>query len=132
MSKSPAASVKAAKSRLLGESLETYTLAELNRRGVVAHKIHTPTTVNRGRKVYTEKVAGDYFGITATGQAVLVECKHRTGPDGEPRMPRLSDFEAHQIANLREWERRGGLAMVAFWSDGQVSLCRASIILGDE
>lgn len=117
--KDPAARIRGAQAKAMGEALEKMTALELSAGGVIACRISTPSTVRRGRRCWTEKVVGDFFGITATGTAVLVECKHRTGTDGEPRRPRPSDFEDHQIAALRQWHSRGGLAMVAWWGPGR-------------
>lgn len=127
------ARAKGKRSKALGEALEKMTALELAAGGILASRIATPSTVIRGRRCWTEKVVGDFFGITATGTAVLVECKHRTGTDGEPRKPRPSDFEKHQVEALRAWHFRGGLAMVAWWgTDRKVQFVPAVDIVGRE
>ena len=127
----PKRRLSAARSKALGEALERATALALAAGGVIAHRIATPSKVVRGRTVYTEQVCGDFFGLTVNGCGVLVECKHRTGTDGQPRTPRPSDFEKHQISALLQWHERGGLAMVAYWGPGpRLEVVKATDILG--
>lgn len=124
--------VAGARARAMGDLLEKATFLELTKGGVLAYRVATPTVMRRGRRCFTDKVAGDFFGITPTGAGVLVECKHRTGTDGEPRRPRPSDFEPHQIQALRAWHRRGGLALIAWWGEGRkVEIVPAVRIVGE-
>lgn len=117
-----------------GEALELATLTELRSRGVLAQRIATPSKlVGKGlnrRRVFTAQVVGDIFGCSVDGVAVLVECKHRAGDDGQPRRPRPSDFEAHQVDALRQWHRRGGLALIAYRVGHRVELVPAVEIVG--
>ena len=103
----------ARRSQRSGARVEALTAAALRSRGVLAFQIATPKKGDR----YVGKVAGDFWGVTVTGQAVLVECKFRTEA-GKTRRPRPSDFEPHQIAALRDVHRRGGVAFVAWLKDG--------------
>jgi hypothetical protein len=58
------------------------------------------------------KVAGDFTAmVPGTGQAVLVEVKHRPG------RIRFGDVEPHQRLALDETDQHGGLALLA-WSYG--------------
>lgn len=113
-----------------GEALEVAALMELRSRLILAQRIATPSAMVRGRMARTAKVVGDIFGVTLDGIAVLVECKHRTGDDGFPRRPRPSDFEEHQVDALRQWHRRGALALVAYRIGHRVELIPAVEIVG--
>lgn len=123
--------IRGAQAKAMGEALELATRAELEAtRGCLLQRIATPTAMRGGRRRFTARVMGDLIGCTADGQAVLVECKHRT-EGGRILRPTPSDFEPHQVEALRQWHRRGGLALVAFF-DGQrrVQLVSAVEIVG--
>ena len=125
--------IRGYQSKAMGEALEMATRAELLSQGVIVHRIATPTAMRRGRRVFTAQVPGDLFGCTADGRAVIVECKHRTDDHGHPRRPRLSDFEDHQIDALRQWHRRGAVAIVAFFGvNRQICMFPAVMFLGEE
>jgi hypothetical protein len=125
-------SARGARSRARGAILEQATLLTMRQGGLLAWNIATPSTVTRQRRVWTERVAGDFFGVTPDGVAVLVECKHRTDAKGQPRRPVPSDFEAHQIDALRQVHQRGGLAMIAWFSPAhRVEMVPAVQIVGE-
>lgn len=105
-------SVRGAQARIDGERLEVTAMAALRGMGYIVNRIATPTRVIRGRAIRTAAVAGDLFGCTDTGRALLVECKSRKGGGCTP-----SDFEAHQLRALQAWAKAGGLALVASWDE---------------
>jgi hypothetical protein len=119
-----------------GETLEQMVEVQARANGWAVQRIATPFRLSRGRVVYTAKVVGDLVGCTATGRAILIECKSRqaaktkANPTGAGyRKPRLSDFEPHQLATLQEWDNRGALVLVA-WIDGhQLRMDRATSLL---
>jgi hypothetical protein len=120
-----------ARARAMGEALEKAALLSLHVCGCMAYRIATPTGMRRGKRIWTAPVCGDLFGLAVDGRGVLVECKHRTDEKGHPRRPRPSDFEKHQVEALRQWHRRGGLALVAYFdATRQVQMLPAVEIVG--
>lgn len=128
---SPTRRAAGARARALGEALEIAAKLEATAQGALVQRIATPCRVVRGRKVHTAKVVGDLVGCTVDGRALLIECKAHTDSKGHPRRPRPSDFEKHQIEALRQWHRRGGLALVAYFdATHQVQMLPAVEIVG--
>ncbi len=102
-----------------GRAFEQLVLAHLLRNGLVrlGEILATPTTLRGGKIRQTRKVLADIVGLDSNGRGVLVECKLRCD-GGKYRMPRPSDFLPHQRATLAAWRLAGGLAWVAYSTDG--------------
>ena len=129
--KDPAARIRGAQARAMGEALELAARADLMNQGCIVHRIATPTASRRGRRVFVAQVPGDLFGCTVDGLALLVECKHRTCSSGRTVKPVPSDFEPHQVEALRQWHRQGGIALVAYFDPTKrVQLVPAVTIVG--
>lgn len=67
------------------------------------------------RRVYTAKVAGDFYALTNCGRGVLVEVKLRDGASLAH-----SDLEPHQRERLTAWSAAGGLSLLAWVNPAQV------------
>lgn len=107
------------KAQRMGDYVERLAQAELLRQGASrAEILATPIKMVRGKPIRTRKVLADIVGWwpgsrEKPGRALLCECKCRQDGD-EFRRPVRSDFEDHQIDNLRQCAKDGGTALVAY------------------
>lgn len=108
---------RAKRSQQLGEYAQRLAVAELLRQGALrAEELATPIRMIRGRPVRTKKVLGDIIGWWPGGRFLLCEVKAH---DDHSR-PVRSDFQQHQLDNLRDCAKAGGTAIVAWLSKGGI------------
>jgi hypothetical protein len=80
------------------------------------YKIPNDRKMVDGQLIHAEQGPGDFWGFTATGRVILLECKMCKLPS-LPLGPR--GLKPHQVRALREVHAAGGLALVA-WQRGDV------------
>jgi hypothetical protein len=90
------------------------------------YQISNDIKIAGDKLIHGAQVPGDFWGYTAGGRAILIECKMTS----QPRLAigTKAGLRPHQLAALFEIEKAGGLGLVVWQYQTQVAVIRSGLI----